>query len=145
MSRQTQPPDPRARRNAVLLVIMLAVLGTIALIAMERFIDDLRELTREDPYLAIVRVNSAIKLLAVSIGLGLAGFAAWLARLSLQAHRTQRFPPPGTRVIRETRVLTGEAARARARLGFGLAAAVAVAGLGLAVYLWHVTAVLAAP
>jgi hypothetical protein len=75
----------------------------------------------------------------------LAVFAVWLVRLSLGIQRAGRFPPPGALIIRETRILTGEQARARARVGFVLAAIVAVAAIALPVYLWNITSLMTLP
>jgi len=140
----TQSPDPRARRNAAILVLAMAGLGLIAMLATNRFVADLRELAEVDAGLAIEQASRAIKLLAMTLGLGLAAFAWWLFRLSLRTQQFELFPPPGQRVIRETRILSGEAARTRARFGFGLAAASAAAAILLPVYLWYITARLAA-
>jgi hypothetical protein len=65
-----------------------------------------------------------------------------LVRFSVGIQRAGRFPPPGALIIRETRILTGEQARARARVGFILAAIIAAAAIALPVYLWHIASLL---
>lgn len=139
-----QSPDPRARRFAVLLVLVFLGLGLFAMFATNRFVSDLRRLALIDPNLAIEQATSAIKLLALSLGVGLAVFAWWLFRLAQRTRRFELFPPPGQVVIRETRILTGAGARARARFGFVLAAITAVLAVALPVYLFYITSTLGA-
>ncbi|UCC74618.1 MAG: hypothetical protein JSV86_08745 [Gemmatimonadota bacterium] len=143
MPAQIQLPDSRARRTAVLLVLAIAFTGAVAAVATNRYVEDLREMAREDPDLAIYQAVLAIRLLAVTIGVLLVGFAAWLSHLSLRSYRAACFPPPGTRLIRERTVATGDAARRQARLGFALAALFAVAAVGLTAFLWHFPTLLA--
>jgi hypothetical protein len=120
-------------------------LGTVAYIATDRFIEDLEHLAREDPDLAVERAGLAIRAVGLTLGGLLAGSAVWLTHLSLRIRRAERFPPPGVRLIREAKILTGERARARARLGFILAAIIAAAAIALPAYLWHVTSLLTRP
>ncbi|MGD2152339.1 MAG: hypothetical protein PVG79_03670 [Gemmatimonadales bacterium] len=140
-----QSPDPHARRNAAILVLGFTFLGTVSYFALDRFITDLRELAQVDPELAVEHASLAIKVLALTLGGTLAGLAAWLVHFSLGIARTGRFPPPGTDLIRETRILAGAQARARARLGFVLAVVIAAAAVALPTYLWHITGLLARP
>jgi hypothetical protein len=140
-----QPPDPRARRNAAVLVLVFTLLGTVAYFATNRFVADLKELAWVDPGLAVEQAGMAIKLLALTLGVFLAGFSAWLFHFSLRSDRAGCFPPPGTRLIRERTILTGEPARARARLGYVLAAVIAAAAVALPAYLWHTIDLLTGP
>lgn len=130
------------------MVLVIALLGTIAYLAADRFVDDLNELASgspDGPDLAVQRAGLAIKLLALTLGTVLAVFAAWLFRYSLSSHRAERFPPPGARLIRESKILTGVEAQAQARLGFILAAIIAAAAVALPAYLWHITNFLTRP
>ena len=77
--------------------------------------------------------------LAVGIGFLLVALAAWLFRLSMIVRKTERFPPPGTPVIRTTEVLTGKLARKKANMGYMLAALIAWAGVLGAWALWKIT------
>jgi hypothetical protein len=140
-----QPADPRARRNAAILVLVFTCLGTVAYFATDRFVTDLKDLAWADPGLAVEQAGMAIKLLALTLGVFLAGFSAWLFHFSLRSARAGCFPPPGTRLIKERTTLTGEPAQARARLGYVLAAVIAAAAVVLPTYLWHTTSLLTRP
>ncbi len=124
-----QPADPRARRNAAILVLVFTCLGTVAYFATDRFVTDLKDLAWADPGLAVEQAGMAIKLLALTLGVFLAGFSAWLFHF----------------LIKERTTLTGEPAQARARLGYVLAAVIAAAAVVLPTYLWHTTSLLTRP
>jgi hypothetical protein len=111
----------------------------------EHLVEDLQELGRADPNLAVERAGLTIKLLALTLGILLALFAAWLFHFSLRVQRAGRFPPPGARLIRESRILTGVEAETRARRGFIMAAIIAAAAVALPAYLWHITDILTLP
>jgi hypothetical protein len=117
-------------------------LGTVAYIATDRFIEDLEQLARGDPDLAVERAGLAIRAVGLTLGGLLAGSAVWLTHLSFRIRRAERFPPPGVRLIREARILTGSKARARAQLGIILAATLAAGAVAIPIYLWHITSLL---
>lgn len=134
-----QLPDPQARRSAALLVLIIAVLGAVAFVSIDRYVDSLTELAREDADQALQSLVYTLKVLAVGIGFLLVALAAWLFRLSMIVRKTERFPPPGTPVIRTTEVLTGKLARKKANMGYMLAALIAWAGVLGAWALWKIT------
>ena len=43
-----QLPDPQARRSAALLVLIIAVLGAVAFVSIDLYVDNLTELARND-------------------------------------------------------------------------------------------------
>ena len=136
----TQAPDPKARRRAVVLVFCIAVIGIVAILAVSLFLESTRELSREDSEAALLRLSTAAKAMAIAIGAGMAAFAYWLFRLSMLTHSAERYPPPSLRVIRETKVVTGSRARRLAIAGFVLAVLLAAAGIGAAMSLWGLSA-----
>lgn len=58
-----------------------------------------------------------------------AGVQAW--RHGGKVRRSERFPPPDTKVIKDTVILTGEAARSRGRTMQALGAALVLLASGL--------------
>jgi hypothetical protein len=124
----TQRADRGLRCFAGLAVAAFVVLGIAAFVT---FRDWLSDVSRLAPELALRSV--AIALLGVSALalLTLFALAAHLWRLGARAQAARRYPPPGMRVIRDTRVRVNESA---ARQGVALKAAgvvLAVLGCGL--------------
>ncbi|OHB64968.1 MAG: hypothetical protein A2Y77_09345 [Planctomycetes bacterium RBG_13_62_9] len=84
-----------------------------------------RYLQRQGPEttLRVVQVVIAV------VFLGLVPFSAYLYRYGRRAVRSRRMPPPGTRVVRDTRVFEGDAAVARGRLAMAMAGILLVLSL----------------
>jgi hypothetical protein len=120
---ETHRADPQARRNAVIIVIVVAIAGAALLHAVGSSASWLRAWAERDPEHA-ARVVFA--LLAVSVSVPMLGLAFWTARFASRINRASRYPPRDARLTRDTRVRVGAAARRFARLYY-LLAAVAVA------------------
>jgi hypothetical protein len=114
------PADRRARWVAMAAALLMAsaVLAVLSMLRAEfRRID---ALAVEDLPAAVDRMLRITAVVAWLGGAGFVGMAAWLVVLARRIHREGRFPPRGTKVIKDTPVRTGPAA---ARI-----AAVALAG-----------------
>ena len=132
--------DPRARRKAVFLIIVGTLIGAVLIVSFERYRGELHEWLLADP--SGHRIQLLLYSLAVLGAVPLIAFALYLWVLGVRVVQAQQFPPPGQRVVRDTAVVTGEAARSRGRVLQGLAIAfVTVAGL-LCFLLWRVASVI---
>lgn len=133
---EIQRADPAAqRRELVLVAVALAVgLGLLAALAtarpeLERWLTGNAELLAARPGLV---AGAAFVLV-----LPLCAFAIYLWRLGARVIASGRFPPPGTPVLRDTRVLDGAPARQRGRLIQGLAALLLATSLAVPATLWY--------
>jgi hypothetical protein len=129
--------DPVVRRRMLFLVAFAAVVGALLIFVLERYRVPLRDWILADPELSAQRLRMIIMLLAVLLLAPLIGFAVYLWSLGGRILRTREFPPPGLRVIRDTRVISGEAAVSRGRQLKLLAVGCLVAGFALSLLLWR--------
>ncbi len=67
-------------------------------------------------------------------------FALYLFQFGLSCIRSKRFPPPETRVIRDTPVLEGKAGIKRGQIIVGLSVMLKLLSLGFVVVLWRLFA-----
>ncbi|NUQ60936.1 MAG: hypothetical protein HUU20_00500 [Pirellulales bacterium] len=126
--------DPRLRRRAVLLVCLLALSGLAILWLLQARLGAIRELAETDLDRAISRAVGLIRVIASIAALSFLGMAVWFGRLSWQIQSTGQYPPPGTKVIRDTLVRTGHRAR---RLGnLAMASAMFFVAIGT-VGMWY--------
>jgi len=125
------PADPAYRRRIAILVLVLAAVGAAAIAWLERTWAAIDPGT-VDPD-AVKRV---LTIAPVLLAIPLLLFGLWLARFSLRVYREERFPPEGVKVIRDTQLVTGEAARLRARIGFLLALLFATLGVFVPLFFW---------
>jgi hypothetical protein len=125
------PADPAYRLRIVILVLALAVVGAGVIVWLERTWAAIDPGT-VDPE-AVKRV---LTIAPVLLGLPLLIFGLWLARFSLRVRREERFPPEGVKVIRDTQLVTGDAARLRARIGLVLALLFSTLGVFVPLFFW---------
>ena len=134
--------DPAARRHAVLLVAAAAVIGVLLIAGFERYRIPLRDWILADPGTAPDRIKAVLFLLAALLSVPLLAFAVYLWALGARVIRAREFPPPGLRLIRDTPVITGEAALSRGRRLKILALGCVLASAVLVFLLWRLASVL---
>ena len=127
---ETQKGNRRALRYVVVLLAASVVIAVVALMLIAHYRPAIELWIDEDPP---ARLQTLALLAALSM-LPLAAAATYVFRLGHRIVRAERFPPPGTTVLRDTVVLRGRAARRRGRLLQGLAVVLIAAttvGIGL--------------
>lgn len=127
---EVRKADPGARRQAVLLVLLGAMVGTLLIVAFERYRTPLHDWLRSEPEQLVDRVKLILFSLAALLSLPLIAFAASLWSTGTRVVTAREFPPPGQRVIRDTPVAVGAPAVRRGRalkvLALFLCAAIAL-------------------
>ncbi len=101
-----QRADPKARRIALWVTAIAAVIGLTVILVLERFRDRLQSWLERN--LDFLLDNTAVTLavaLALAAPVFIAGF--YFLRLGNRTIRAQRFPPPGYALTRDTLVLDG--------------------------------------
>jgi hypothetical protein len=129
--------DSLARRFAVVVFIFGALVGVLLLVAFEHYRIPLRDWLAAEPSASAHRVTSVFLMLAALLSTPLLAFAAYLWWLGTKVLRAGEFPPPGHRVIQDTRVIAGDAAMSRGRLLKLVAVCCAISSAVLAVLLWR--------
>lgn len=112
---EIQKADPRARRWAVLFVSCGILAGLVVIWLAEWGGPALEAWLNRDPEHVGSRLGLAVALLALAVALPVLGVAGYFWRLGDKIRRTDRFPAPGTLVMRDTMVLRGAPAPPRTR------------------------------
>jgi hypothetical protein len=129
--------DPAWRRRVLVLAAIGASIAALLIGALGRYRTALVDWIIADPAATADRVGLVVAVsMVVSLG-PLLGFAASIWAVGGRAVRSREFPPPGLRVIRDTRVITDDAAVRRGHVLRLLAVSCALAGVGVGVFLWH--------
>jgi hypothetical protein len=129
--------DPAARRRALLFVIVSALVGTVLIAGFEHYRTPLRDWLGSEPGDLTHRATLVFFLAAAVLSAPLLAFAAYLWSLGAKVLRAREFPPPGSRVIRDTPVIEGQAAVRRGRALRALALGLGVASALLCLLLWQ--------
>lgn len=131
---EIQRADPQRRRQALTTLLVFAVAGVIGMFVLQRWLGGLEALpaaeARAPLLVALAWILASTCLLVVALGA-----CAW--RFGSQVRSGMQYPPRGTRVIRDTAVLHGEAAQRRGRWIQALGGALVSCGVVLVlVSLW---------
>lgn len=129
--------DTTLRTVTLIGVAVVLVLGAIALVYTESFLHDMKALAQESPSRAAARVGLVLKVLAVGMSVIPVAVGAYLSRVAVLTWRSGEFPPPGTRVLRDTTVTTGPSSRRWAMVAFLLAMVLLAGGILVPLVTWN--------
>ncbi len=139
MPQEIQQADPRLRRRVLLALVVASALAAVGLRYLAGYLGALEPQSEEELRQATAQALTLARAILGLVGVAGAALAVHLLHLSRRALAAGRFPPPGARVLSDTPVLTGAAARRTGRQGIALA--VLLLGVGLAV-LWSAERIL---
>ncbi len=135
-----QRADPGGRRQAIVILLIVALGGCLAMLAMRRWLAGLDALP---PAEAIDQALVVLRLTLGASAVSLAILGAYLWRLGQKIMAAGRFPLPGTPVIRDTLILAGAAAGQRGRVLQGFAVIAMLAAALVVVAAWRLVQVFA--
>ena len=123
--------DAVLKKKIIIFYVIVAIVGVIVFKFSYDYLQEMRVLAQEDIDTAADRILLFIHVwLVVSVVavMGVGGYLLWFA---LRVLKSGQMPPPGTRVIRDMRIIEGEKAMKRAKVL--IIASVLLVIIGLAV------------
>lgn len=126
--------DPKLRVTALLAVLVALVTGAAILVVLQRWFAALAQLPIA---VAQAQLLTAFAWAVAIVCAAILWLAAWLWRSGGRVCRCAQWPLPGSRVIRDTPVLRGNAAISRGRVMQGVGAALCVCAAGVALTAWR--------
>jgi hypothetical protein len=129
--------NPAFRRLMVIAFVAATTVGALLVTALDRYQPALVHWIQSDPAMSAQRGRLVVLVLAGCLTAPLFGTALYLWLLGEKMVRTQEYPPPGFRVIRDTAVIRGEGAIARGRLFKVLALGCGLAAIAIGLLLWR--------
>lgn len=133
------PADPRMRAITLSVSVAIVVVGAGLLWWLKGYEKTLMELAEVDRPAAVAKVLLLTDAVAVAGEIGLLAAGLWCAALARRVARSEQFPPPGMKVIRNTPLRTGKKAKTMAMVA-GLLAAVLILGGSAGMWMLHATA-----
>lgn len=137
-----QKADPAARRRAVIVVLVMLVLGASAIVAFENLMIDF-ESWAEHNIDYLLDHTYLIFLVFLIMLLPAFGAGVYLLVFANRVALTQRYPPPGCAVSRDTVVIEGARAVQRARLIQFISVLLLCAAASIPVIMWYILHTLA--
>ncbi len=132
------PADRDLRKTVLIVLLFLALVAAVCVPTLRSEFDEIESMAAEDPEAAISRVKGIVTGITFLNAIVSLVFAAYFLSLALKIHRSAQYPPPGMRVIRDTRLRRGSEAK-RMALPHLLAAALV---LSTNVAMWYLHLVL---
>ena len=111
---QFVPADRRLRWAVIVAALLLIVAGLAGLLWLASSLRGIEKLEDEQLQVAVDRAVRVTTIVAWVGGLSFVGCGLWLFWLGRRINRSGRYPPPGVKVIRNTRIRSGAAARTMA-------------------------------
>ncbi len=118
-------------------VAVVLLVGVVALLYTESFLRDMRALAQESPSQAAARVGLVLKVLTIGAAVIPVAVGAYLTRVAVLTWRSREFPPPGTRVLRDTTVTTGPTSRRWALFALLVAVILVFGGIVVPLVTWN--------
>jgi hypothetical protein len=137
-SPEIQRASPAAVRKVVILVVIAAVVGLALIGVFELLRPALVNWLTEDPDRAVPRMGVALALLGAALVLPVLAFVVVFWRFALRVRAAGRFPPPGTTLVRDARVVTGSSATRLALLLQVVSIVLALIAIAMAAMLWRI-------
>ena len=109
---EIQSADPKARKQALRLIAVLAVVGTLVLLLSGIYQPQLEAWLVSDTVHLQTRLSWIFSVLIVSL-FPLLFAVIYIWRMGSAVSRARRFPPPGFAVVKDTQVVEGRKARSR--------------------------------
>ena len=110
------PADKSLRNKTIILVIGIVLSAMILIPYLNSYLADLRQEGEERPELAYPKMITLMKWVLGSAALGITLTGVYLLSIALRALKAGRYPPPGMKVIKDTRIKTGRQAKIMAYL-----------------------------
>ncbi len=121
MSPDLQRADERLRIRWLAVLTLAAVLGAAGLLGLDHYLSGLDTVVADAQLDTVAKARLVVRAVLALIGLGGVLFSLYLARISWRTYSSERYPPPGARVLSDTRIYRGQAARRRGQAGLALA------------------------
>ncbi len=119
-SPEIQRADERLRIRWLILLMLAATLGAAGILRLDDYFTRLHAVATEAQPAAMAKAKHVIRsILAAGAAAG-ALFSLYLGQASFRIYRSERYPPPGARVLSDTRICRGRPARRRGQVGMVL-------------------------
>lgn len=133
-----QRADPQERRKLILIVVVMALLGGLAILWVQGQLGAMQtQIAGGQVDLALAQFTTMVSVALALLVLTGSALAAMVAVGARRVIREQRYPHSGTRLIRDVEVRQGAAAVRIGRLGLALACVIALSTAIGSVLAWR--------
>lgn len=124
-----QAADPKLRRLVLGGLTVLSLLACYAVVRLDAYFASLQGVAKNDITAAAEKIQQLSHGLLAGLGIVTVLFGVYLVAIALRVLSSHRYPPPGMRVINDTKILEGRSAKLYGITALCLALAVLAAGV----------------
>ncbi len=132
-----QKADPEARRKAIKSILIALAVGAVLFLIFDRLIGNVNVWIEHNAELLVEHHHLAFLLMLIPVAPVII-LSIVLLRYAGRIIKTQRFPPPNTPVIRDVRVVEGQAAVWRGRIAQLLCWIILLAAAAIPLLIWYI-------
>ena len=132
-----QKADPQARRKAIKVIIIGALVGTALFFLLQAAVGNVNQWIESNAVFLVEYHYLAFLIMLALVAPGLA-LSIYLIRFAGKIVSSGRFPPPDTPVIRDVRILEGKQAILRGRLVQFLCWIILLALAAIPLLIWYI-------
>ncbi len=103
--------DKEFRKRFIIFLVLIAIVFAVAILSTKSYLDQIGQLAPGNPDLAAQKVMFLFKWWLGLGSLPILGLAVYQMLLAWRVLKSGQFPPPGMRLVRDTKIRTGRKAK----------------------------------
>ncbi len=111
MNQDVVPADKELRKKIIIFIVLVTIVVIVTEPYIKGYLDQIEQLSQKDPQLAFKKSMFILKVALGFVSLLLLSMGVYFVLLARKTLRSGQYPPPGMRVIRDTRLRTGAQAK----------------------------------
>jgi len=111
MSQDIVRADKEFRKRFILFLVLIIIVFVFAILSMKSYLDQMAELRRENPSLAGEKITLLLKWWMGLGALPILGFGVYQILIARRILKSGQYPPPGMKMLRDTKIQTGSKAK----------------------------------
>ena len=111
MDQDIIPADKELRKKFIIFIVLVTIVAIIIEPYIKGYLDQIEQLSSKDPEIAFKKSMFILKVALGLVSLLLLSMGVYFVLLARKTLRSGQYPPPGMRVIRDTRLRTGTQAK----------------------------------
>ncbi len=108
--------DKKLRKQILLILLLLFPVGLFLTQSLSSHVEEITALAEHDIGQALAKLRNLVTIFTVANGIFSLAFALYFAFLAMRVLKSEQFPPPGMRVVRDTHLRTGKKAKSMGML-----------------------------
>jgi len=114
MTEHIIPVDKKLRKQTLIGLLLLILIGAFLIQAILAHFEEIKSLAITNPDLSVLKVKEFVCWVIILNAILSLAFCVYFVSIAIRILKSKRYPPPGMRVIKDTRLQTGKKAKAMA-------------------------------